>query len=167
MLRILVADDHPVVRQGIMRIIEDTPDMRVTGEAGSGIETVRKVKEKEFISTGVERREQIADSTRFAVEGGVCLVNQANRRTEAQIKVQQVVNRQRRSNCTGGGDHLVVRIEQAAFESNIETGNLMIIGDHHRNDTFGVVSPSVFFSEFDIVQREPFPIIERCIVEAD
>ena len=48
MLRILVADDHPVVRQGIMRIIEDTPDMRVTGEAGNGIETVRKVKEKEF-----------------------------------------------------------------------------------------------------------------------
>ena len=48
MLRILVADDHPVVRQGIMRIIEDTPDMRVTGEAESGIEVIRKIKEKDF-----------------------------------------------------------------------------------------------------------------------
>ena len=48
MLRILIADDHPVVRQGIMRIIEDTPDMRVTGEAENGIEAVRKIKEKEF-----------------------------------------------------------------------------------------------------------------------
>lgn len=47
MLRILIADDHPVVRQGIMRIIEDTPDMRVTGEAGSGTEALRKIKEKE------------------------------------------------------------------------------------------------------------------------
>jgi two-component system invasion response regulator UvrY len=48
MLRILIADDHPVVRQGIMRIIEDTPDMRVTGEAGNGIEALRKIKEKDF-----------------------------------------------------------------------------------------------------------------------
>jgi two-component system invasion response regulator UvrY len=48
MLRILIADDHPVVRQGIMRIIEDTPDMRVNGEAGNGIEALRKIKEKDF-----------------------------------------------------------------------------------------------------------------------
>lgn len=48
MLQILVADDHPVVRQGIMRIIEDTPDMRVTGEAENGYEVLRKIKEKDY-----------------------------------------------------------------------------------------------------------------------
>jgi two-component system, NarL family, invasion response regulator UvrY len=48
MLQILVADDHPVVRQGIMRIIEDTKDMRVTGEAENGYEVLRKVKEKDY-----------------------------------------------------------------------------------------------------------------------
>ena len=48
MLKILVADDHPVVRQGIMRIIEDTPDMNVAGEAENGIEVLRQVKEKDF-----------------------------------------------------------------------------------------------------------------------
>jgi two-component system, NarL family, invasion response regulator UvrY len=48
MLRILVADDHPVVRQGIMRIIEDTPDMSVAGEAENGIEVLKQVKEKDF-----------------------------------------------------------------------------------------------------------------------
>jgi DNA-binding NarL/FixJ family response regulator len=49
MLRILIADDHPVVRQGIMRIIEDTPDMRVTGEAENGIEAIKKIKKKNLI----------------------------------------------------------------------------------------------------------------------
>jgi two-component system invasion response regulator UvrY len=48
MLRIMVADDHPVVRQGIMRIIEDTQDMKVTGEAGNGLEVLKQLKEKEF-----------------------------------------------------------------------------------------------------------------------
>jgi two-component system invasion response regulator UvrY len=48
MLRILVVDDHPVVRQGIMRIIEETQDMRVTGEAESGSEAVKKLKDQEY-----------------------------------------------------------------------------------------------------------------------
>ena len=45
MLQILIADDHPVVRQGIMRIIEDTRDMKVTAEAENGIEVLKKVRE--------------------------------------------------------------------------------------------------------------------------
>lgn len=36
MIRIFVADDHPVVRQGLKRIIEDAPGMTVVGEASSG-----------------------------------------------------------------------------------------------------------------------------------
>ncbi len=48
MLRILVTDDHPVVRQGIMRIIEDTPDMKVTGEAENGYELLKKIKEQDY-----------------------------------------------------------------------------------------------------------------------
>jgi two-component system, NarL family, invasion response regulator UvrY len=48
MLKILVADDHPVVRQGIMRIIEDTVDYKVTGEAENGIEALKKIKEQDF-----------------------------------------------------------------------------------------------------------------------
>jgi two-component system, NarL family, invasion response regulator UvrY len=48
MLRILVVDDHPVVRQGIMRIIEETKEMKVTGEAQNGLEAVKKLKEQDF-----------------------------------------------------------------------------------------------------------------------
>ena len=34
MIRILVVDDHKIVREGVKRIIADMPDMQVTGEAG-------------------------------------------------------------------------------------------------------------------------------------
>lgn len=35
MIRILVADDHPIVRSGLKQIISDTADMVVVGEAGT------------------------------------------------------------------------------------------------------------------------------------
>ncbi len=40
-IRLLVADDHPILRQGLKRILEDEPDMEVIGEAGSGAEAVK------------------------------------------------------------------------------------------------------------------------------
>lgn len=36
MLRIFIADDHPIVRQGLRKLIEQQPDMVVAGEAGDG-----------------------------------------------------------------------------------------------------------------------------------
>ena len=40
-IRILVADDHPVVRDGLVAILSTQPDFAVAGEAGSGPEAVR------------------------------------------------------------------------------------------------------------------------------
>jgi two-component system NarL family response regulator len=39
-LRVLVADDHPLVLAGIGAVISEQPDMRVVAEAGDGIEAV-------------------------------------------------------------------------------------------------------------------------------
>lgn len=36
MIRLIVADDHPIVRQGLLRIVETCPDMTVVGEAADG-----------------------------------------------------------------------------------------------------------------------------------
>jgi len=44
-LRILVADDQEVVRQGVRGLIERRADWRVCGETGDGREAVRKAKE--------------------------------------------------------------------------------------------------------------------------
>lgn len=38
MIRLLVADDHPVVRRGLRQILEEETDMRVAGEAASADE---------------------------------------------------------------------------------------------------------------------------------
>ncbi len=40
-LRLIIADDHPVVRAGIRGMVESRPDMEVVGEAGDGREAVR------------------------------------------------------------------------------------------------------------------------------
>ncbi len=48
MIKILIADDHPVVRKGLMEIIEETSDMEVTDEASNGQEVLAKVSEKDF-----------------------------------------------------------------------------------------------------------------------
>jgi two-component system response regulator NreC len=44
-IRILLADDHAIVRQGFKLILNQQPDMEVIGEAGDGVETVRMVLE--------------------------------------------------------------------------------------------------------------------------
>ena len=43
-IKILIADDHPVVRDGIASIIEVEKDMRIVAQAGDGVETVALAK---------------------------------------------------------------------------------------------------------------------------
>ena len=43
MIRVLIADDHPVVRDGLRGIFADDPDFLVVGEAGNGAEAVARV----------------------------------------------------------------------------------------------------------------------------
>lgn len=42
-IRVLLADDHRILREGICALIEDQEDMEVIGEAEDGLETVKKV----------------------------------------------------------------------------------------------------------------------------
>jgi len=47
-IRILIADDHPIVREGYKKILMSQPDMDVTGEAGNGQEVLDLVQKKDF-----------------------------------------------------------------------------------------------------------------------
>ena len=40
--RILVADDHPIVRSGLKKVLDAQPDLEVVAEAEDGAEAVRK-----------------------------------------------------------------------------------------------------------------------------
>ncbi|MCH8206136.1 MAG: response regulator transcription factor [Chloroflexi bacterium] len=44
-IRILVADDHPVLLDGLVAVLSTQPDFKVVGEAGGGMEAVQKVAE--------------------------------------------------------------------------------------------------------------------------
>ncbi|WP_224044008.1 response regulator, partial [Cupriavidus respiraculi] len=48
MIRVLIADDHQIVRAGLRQFISDEPDIRVEGEAASGDEVMTRLRESEF-----------------------------------------------------------------------------------------------------------------------
>lgn len=44
-IRVLVVDDHPMLREGIVAVIERQPDMTVVGEASDGVEAITRFAE--------------------------------------------------------------------------------------------------------------------------
>jgi len=48
MIKILVADDHTIVREGLKQIVGDVGDMMVADEAGNGQEALQKIREGDY-----------------------------------------------------------------------------------------------------------------------
>lgn len=48
MIKILIADDHRIVREGLKQILAETPDMIVTDEASNAQEVLERIWDKDF-----------------------------------------------------------------------------------------------------------------------
>jgi DNA-binding NarL/FixJ family response regulator len=48
MIKILIADDHPIVRQGLKQIVQDENDMQVVSEAANSDEVLKTLKEQKI-----------------------------------------------------------------------------------------------------------------------
>jgi DNA-binding NarL/FixJ family response regulator len=48
MIRLVIADDHAIVREGLKRIVADAPGLQIEAEAADGNEVMRIVREREF-----------------------------------------------------------------------------------------------------------------------
>ena len=48
MIRILIADDHAIVRQGLKQIIADAHDIDVAGEASKGNEALNQALKNDY-----------------------------------------------------------------------------------------------------------------------
>lgn len=46
--RILIADDHTIMRDGLKQILADYSDIEVAGEAGDGTEALQKIRQQEW-----------------------------------------------------------------------------------------------------------------------
>lgn len=48
MIKVLIVDDHPIVRAGLKQVLSEASDIVVTGEASNGEEAISQVLEHEF-----------------------------------------------------------------------------------------------------------------------
>lgn len=48
MIHVMIVDDHAIVRQGLKQILNETEDIRVTGEAETGFQAIKFVRQCEF-----------------------------------------------------------------------------------------------------------------------
>lgn len=47
-IEVLVVDDHALIRKGLKQILDDTADIRVTGEAESGVQAIKMVRDNKY-----------------------------------------------------------------------------------------------------------------------
>lgn len=48
MIRIVIADDHAIVREGLKRIVSEAPGLEIVGEAADGGQVIQAIRELEF-----------------------------------------------------------------------------------------------------------------------
>ena len=94
MIRLLIADDHPVIRQGLKQILEDTPDIVVVAEASTGDEVLAQVGNGDFdlvildISMPGKRWLDVIGEARAIKPGLLFLV--LSRHSEVQFALQSL-----------------------------------------------------------------------------
>lgn len=78
-VRVLIVDDHALVRLGLMTLIDDQPNMQVVGEAGTAAEALRKVEQL--------RPDVVLMDIRMPGEGGI----EATRQITSQFPGSRVI----------------------------------------------------------------------------
>lgn len=71
-IRVLIVDDHPVVRDGLRGVLEGEPDMQVVAEAGHGAEALARAR--------ATRVDVVLMDLRMPVMGGVEAIGELRRR---------------------------------------------------------------------------------------
>ncbi len=48
MIRLLIVDDHVIVRHGLRQVVSEAPDINVADEAGSSAESIKLLRENDL-----------------------------------------------------------------------------------------------------------------------
>lgn len=133
MIRILLADDHTLFRQGLRRLLDECPDLDLAGEAGTACETLERLDREAWDlllldlslpdQSGMEVLRQLRGRTPCPVL--VLTMHAAER--YAELAVQLGANGYIGKDCTsrelieairkvaGGGHYLPARLAEALF----------------------------------------------------
>jgi DNA-binding NarL/FixJ family response regulator len=79
-IRVLLADDHALVRQGFRRILEDEPDIIVVGEAGGGADAIA-------LEKSLEPDVVVLDLDMPEIDGLHAAIEMLRRRSDQQILI--------------------------------------------------------------------------------
>lgn len=69
-IRVVIADDHPIVRAGLAAVIESTPDIDVVGQAATAAEAVELVRQAGADASAPERIDVVLMDLRFGDSPG-------------------------------------------------------------------------------------------------
>jgi DNA-binding NarL/FixJ family response regulator len=86
MIRILIAEDHEVVRSGIKSLLEKEDDMKVIGEAGNGLEALR------LLESGLQPNILLSDISMPEVDGIRLATEMQDRFPEVKIIILSMMN---------------------------------------------------------------------------
>src|SRR2546430_7729796 len=85
-IRIFIADDHPIVRQGLRRIVEADPGMVISGEADgaaallAGLET--KATDLVLLDVSIDRKSTRLNSSHSQISYAVFCLKKKKKRTQ-------------------------------------------------------------------------------------
>jgi two-component system response regulator NreC len=85
MIKIILADDHQVVRKGLKALLSSEPDFNIVGEAGDGLETVQLVEQVlpdilvlDLMMSGINGLEVTRQLSKKGVKTGIVILSMHN-----------------------------------------------------------------------------------------
>jgi len=64
-IKIMIADEHPIVREGLKKIISETTDMQIVADVGTGLEAIKQSRILDFQFCYLKFHFQIKTDSKF------------------------------------------------------------------------------------------------------
>lgn len=151
MINILIADDHPIYRDGLITVLCDVDDINIVGEAANGLEVIQALKTKAIdivlldinmpIMNGIDCAKEISKN---GFNAKIIILTQYNER----ILVKKLRNYISGYLLKDTDKNILVQVIRSVFYNNKCFFDPKLGGIHKGNHT------DIFLNSFNITERE-------------